>query len=379
MSRCRLHDTSTFVLPSTVNDSKLITSSGRKHYNSNSWKYIPYSNYNTKGVGGGHYDARKAFSFGLPIIIIIGARDLGKTFAAKKFCLKKFVGKNEKFVWLRDNDEARKKLALDNGSRFFSDVPAMEIFGYKDGTIKGEVIYCNGSQCGYLMPSSTFQNYKGSGYNDITNIVYDEFIRELNRNKRVNGAWEIVNSLFTIVRHKKKGEIRIIMTANALDLGDDFLNFIGVTIRDFGFYVNRDSGIVIHYSDNSANFNKKMSDSVIGNLIQNSKFEDNLLKSKFKNETDLFFDKMPEKCRVAMVLCGNLTNVRVYTDGALYYVTNDANPNTYRNKRFVVNISDASVNMPVLPLWHRKLLRELVQENRFRYKNKFYQKFILDI
>lgn len=345
----------------------------------NNWKYIPYSSYNCKGVNGGFFDNRPIFSHCLPINIVIGARDLGKTFSMKKFCLKKFIAKGEQFVWLRDNDEARKKLAMDNGSRFFSDVPEMKLFGYKEGSIQSEVINCNGSKCGYLMPSSTFQNYKGSAFQEISTIVYDEFMRELNRNRNISSAWEIVNALFTISRHKKADNIRIIMLANALDLGDNFLNFIGVEITDFGFYINREKGIILQYCDNSDKFNKKMAESVMGKMITGTNFEDNLLHSKFKNETDLFFDKLPQKSRLVMVLCGNLTNVRIYTDGSLYYATNDSNPDAYKNKRFVTHVGDACLNMPVLPLWHRNLIRDLLKNNRFRFANKFFQKFLIDI
>ena len=83
------------------------------------WKYIPYSVQDSKHV---YYRRRKMMSYNCKTNIIIGARGLGKTYNVKEYCISRFLHKNEKFVWVRDTEEAKKELCNKNGINFFADV-----------------------------------------------------------------------------------------------------------------------------------------------------------------------------------------------------------------------------------------------------------------
>lgn len=282
-----------------------------------SYIFKPYS-FDKSNHPSDYFDDRPSFSYGTKVVGWIGARGIGKTFKAKKYCIRNFIEHNIMFVWLRDSEEARKKLASNNGAKFFSDVPKMKLPYKVSGVIDGETIRINGKTAGYLMPSSTFQNYKGNDYDLIQIIVADEFIAEKNRSNRGSRSWEMINSLYTIARLKNMK--KILFLANALERGDETLQFLGLKIKDFGLYINRDKDVCFHYCDNSPAFNKMRDESTMGRLIKGTAFEDNLFNNKFSDDENLFYDKRPSLCKLQMILEDDENSIRIYSnaDGKLY-------------------------------------------------------------
>jgi len=340
------------------------------------WKFIPYSFEKSKN-GGKFFDPRPSNSFGCKIIIWIGARRIGKTFSAKKEILKKCVkDENFKFVWLRDNDEARKKLAQDNGAKFFSDCKKMN-FQNLNGTISGETILGFGRTIGYLMPSSTFQNYKGNDYEDIQVICYDEFISEKGKAQRGNRSWEIINSLFTVASIRKN--VKILMLANALDRGDPFLNFLGVKIRGFGLYVNREKDVCLHYCDNHPEFNKARNESVLGRLIKGTEFEANLFHNKFADDENLFYDKRPAKTKLFCILETDEGSTRLYYDNDLVlYTVRDYNTDAYKSLRFVSNIDLVTTKRTLAPQNIYDSLKKRASSGLVKFDNAYSKKIFSD-
>ena len=48
-----------------------------------------------------YYDYQKVLSYNALLSFIIGERGVGKTYGAKKFCIKNYINKNDEFVYLR--------------------------------------------------------------------------------------------------------------------------------------------------------------------------------------------------------------------------------------------------------------------------------------
>ena len=342
--------------------------------NMSKWKYVEYSLYDAKGDNG-FYTLRKIKSYNLPINIIIGARGYGKTFAVKKYCLEKFFNNGYKTVWVRDTEDAKKVLCDNDGKKFFEDVPLMHLPDYNEGAIKRGEIYVNGTNMGSVLPASTFQRYKGNSFQECKILVYDEFIREIGRFNK-NTVWETINTFSTVLRSRSDAEIY--MTANALDQGDSFLEFLGLNLRGFGFYINRDKGVVLHYADTSDKFIKKTTKGIVGKLVVNTPLEKNLIESKFMNQGDLTFTKLPSKCRLVCVIQGFAQGVRLYQCGETYYVTDDINGFTYPQKRFCLSLEACDRYLPVLPQKIRKRIRENMEINNILFQNEFQRKFFIN-
>lgn len=337
-------------------------------------QFIPYSFEKTKSK---FYDNRAVYSYNLPVIVEIGARGIGKTYSEKRRAIGRFIYHGEKFVFLRDNDEARKKLTNNNGDKFFADVKRE--FKDLDGKIKGEVIYINGEEAGYIMPSSTFQNYKGSSFEEIKTIIYDEFIPEKGRSRNQYQGYEFINMLYTVARTRKN--VRIVLMANALDRGNEILaDILGIKInKGFGFYINREKGVICHYCDNNPKYNKDRDASVVGKLIKGTAYEENLFNNKFVDDESEFFEKRPEKLRLYCILHNMYSAIRVYigTDSH-FYVTKDFNEDTHAGVRFVNNIEDVNTKLSLIPKYVLDVLISGYNKSQFKFENANLKKIFIN-
>lgn len=338
--------------------------------------FIPYTFENSKNAGG-FFDMRPVMSYGTPFVAVIGARRIGKTFSAKRWCIKKTKNAdNNKFAWLRDNDEARKKLAMNEGAKFFSDCKKMGLVNLK-GKIDGETISVDKKVIGYLMPSSTFQNYKGNDFEDIKYIVYDEFIGEKGKRHNANKGWEIINMLYTIA--STRTDVRIIFLANALDRGDEVLQMLGIKIKDFGIYINRDKGVALHYCDNHPDFNKARENSIMGKLIKGTEYEANLFHNKFADDEQMFFDKRPPKCKLFCILHNYSSSVRLYLHNGTVYVCKDFNVDTNPTIRYVNDFELVDTKKHLVPKTFLDSIKQAFLAKKVFFENAYCKNIFIEI
>lgn len=340
-----------------------------------SYKFIPYTFANSNNPGG-YFDYRPIMSYGTKVIIVVGARRIGKTAGAKKIVVPRCYWNEIKFAWLRDNDEARKKLASNNGAKFFSDFKKLNIKNI-EGTIEGETIKANGKCVGYLMPSSTFQNYKGNDFDDIKWIVFDEFIAEKNTRYNSNRAWEIINMVYTIA--STRNDIRIIFLANALDRSDPILEFFGIKVKDFGIYLNREKSVALHYCDNSPEFNKARDNSVMGKLIKGTQYEANLFNNKFADDEQMFFDKRPPKCKLLCILHNYSSSIRLYIRDGIMYVCRDFNIESNPAIRYVNDLELTDTRHQLIPKTYLDAIKQAFITKRAYFENAFTKQTFIDI
>lgn len=349
----------------------------KETWNGTKWKYAEYSLYNSTEV---YYNLRKILSYNLPINIIIGARGMGKSFAVKKQVISEFINNDERhFLWVRDTAESIDKLVRNNGIKFTEDIPLMQLQELTDIRIKKGICTINGKFGGEFMPAMVYQKFKGSCYQKTYNLVIDEFIPEKTTIKKISPE-AIVNTMSTVVRSRDNG--RVYMMANAIDRADPFLDALGLELGDFGFYINREAGVVLHYADNSEKFNSVNSQGIVGKLLLNTnmkRYADNIMFANFNDDATLIFEKMPSKCKLFIILETPLQQARIYQGDGFLWVTPDVDNTMYMNKRYVVNTMDASIFKPVLPLLIKKKLRENLQSNRFRFQSNFLKKFINEV
>lgn len=143
----------------------------------------------------------KMLSYNQFLNFIIGGRGIGKTFSIKKYLFKRFIEKNEQFIYIRRNKSELDRIDKD---KFFTTELLEQIFkdfvienmetsklntkimfscgneGFKDRenvlTITSTKVILNGKIVCYMKSLSTWVDLKGSEYDEVFSVLFDEVI-----------------------------------------------------------------------------------------------------------------------------------------------------------------------------------------------------------
>lgn len=313
--------------------------------------------------------------------IIIGARGFGKTYRCKKHVVKDYLYNDAKFIWLRDTDAAIEELSANDGKAFFDDIfTNEERFKGVTGKIEGRNIIINGKQAGLIMPVRSFHKYKGNSFESYTNIVFDEFIPENQQQYIGDRALQFINTISTIGRTRKN--FRVFMTANAIDKGDPILEMLGLNInKGFGYYTNKKKGVVLHYAENSEEFNKKNVESNAGRLASDTKYSANLLNNEFAVNDSFLFTKR-KACDIIGIYYNKLNEaVRIYRakDGSEYYACKDLSTTGYNYLRYVFDVSQVTEDKQLVGRDVLQFLTDLMASKMLLFESRYIQKVFLSI
>lgn len=331
------------------------------------------------------YNFNKLFSYIWAwIFIVIGARGRGKTYGAKKWLLSGWLYKKQQFLILRDTQDECEIIAKDGGERFWGDV--LNDKKFKNKNIKIEMtkdsVYINGELAGFIMPATLFSKFKGSQYNKVKRVLYDEFIREKQTRYNGNRALQFLNTLITVGRSRT--DFKIVLTANALDKGDTLLvDVFNIIIDKFGIYKRKNKGVVLDYAENSEEFKQYQKSGNIYKLLQGTRFEDNLIDNQFVDDNTSMFYSTRKPCDLFGIYYNGRedTFVRVYQskDGSEYYCSKDTNPNGVNYMRFTFDIKYANHRIRLADNKEKKLLIEMYQNNLLKFENSFILRVFKDI
>ena len=158
-----------------------------------------------------------------PYSMVLGARSNGKSFWCKRFVLEKaFRSDSHKFIYLRRYQIEARAADVEG---YFRDAPIMEITKgqYSKITIyRGTIYFANvdpetgkdirGDIAGYVAYLSNEQHFKSQNFNDVQEILFEEFITD--------GGYlfrepERLQSLISTVARKRK--IRVWLIGNTIN------------------------------------------------------------------------------------------------------------------------------------------------------------------
>ncbi len=206
-----------------------------------------------------HYSLKKVFSYNLPFMYLIGGRRYGKTYSVKMKLFLDFVNKGKKFAWVRSTDKMLDRIR--QAEQFFGRMrDTFQNIGIENYAIKNDVIYINGKIAGYLFAIDTYYNIKGSDY-EVETVVWDEFMRAKGERLVVGRREKFFDLLESIARDDGK---RVFLLSNSTNQFDEVLQPFNITLREYGCYVYREKGAVIHYIRTSKTHKKNMEDSLSG-------------------------------------------------------------------------------------------------------------------
>lgn len=253
----------------------------------NKWhnNYNPMYYYPSKLMS---YDPKTFFYY-----IAIGSRGRGKTTAAWRWVLKRFLKHKEKFVWLRLTEAPIKKASRNQGKTL---VPPFILKQLKIESIsmRGTIIYMTKvndkgekitTDIGIIDSISTFYTSKGQDMSAYTNVVFDEINRESGEKTTFDITRAFINQIETIARFRL---IRVLMLGNTITDISEILGIFDFQPREFGIYKLTRKHAIIEYMDDSEEFKKLRAKSLAGTLLK----EDSEASVSFINKTNSYSDNL---------------------------------------------------------------------------------------
>lgn len=263
--------------------------------------------------------------------IFFGGRGIGKTFSILKHrCTNAYHDpEHNKFIWLRDSNEVVKKIAAGNSltrpielsDQLFPHISIKKIEGN----------YCfvvdeNDAVIGYLMALSTFHNARGISYEDVSCIVWDEFIPEEGTLVKKNQGSIFLNMYESVNRNREfdgADPVKIIFLSNTNDIYSDVLADLGVASIIEQMQADQkdhyeDADILIQFLSSAAFYEKKK-DTFIYRINQNNKFNAMALDNSFTNSTSLIKRSVRLKGSKGLLTVDNAYTLIEMPDNSLYF------------------------------------------------------------
>lgn len=259
------------------------------------------------------------------LFITIGSRGEGKTYDFKKYCINKFLNKEEEFVYIR-----RYKTELETIGKFFDDIIENEEFPDLELTVKNSKNFSkfmvNGINCGYAIPLSTANVLKSTSFAKVTTIVFDEFIIDdfgiyhYLRNE-VNQFLETLN---TIARLRK---FRCIMLSNAMSISNPYFDYFHINPANLEGIKTYNNGTIVVEKTHNHEYQEKAMQCALGRLIKGTAYEKYAIQNNWLNDNPEFIQQRPPQSKLMLNLKIDKSVFGVWFDDQSYYISTKTDPN----------------------------------------------------
>lgn len=290
-----------------------------------------------------YYNPQKMLSYNRILNFIIGARGIGKSFAMKEHPIRRFLKTGEQFIYLR-----RYKTELKKVQNYFADIEASGKFPGVSFEIKGRTFLINNKVAGWAVALSTWQNEKSNSYPKVTNIIYDEFIREKDNSGYLpNEVDALLNFMDTVFRDRDN--VRCVCLSNSVSLVNPYFiyfNLMPNTEKRYNAY--REILVEIPDSEDFANYRRHTK---FGRLIDGTEYGDMSLNNEFVNDSTVFISKRTKQSRFQFALVYKGLNMGVWVDLelGLMYLSQDFDPSS--PLFFAMTTEDFNENALLMNQW----------------------------
>lgn len=231
--------------------------------------------------------------------LLLGGREVGKSYSVTDFFLRQWRNKNIPFTWLRLTDKAAGKLLQNNAEKLVdpdlrrkynlelitNGNNVYEITKRSEPDKNGKTKIVEKKLMARVYAISTFYNDKGSIFdneflNDPNmryNIAVDEFEREKGEKNTFDIVYALVNQLENLVR-STKDKTRIFFLGNTLESASDVLCAFNFIPEEWGIYKLKSKRAVIEYIEPSEAYKLRRKGTVADILMGNA--------STFTNKID---------------------------------------------------------------------------------------------
>lgn len=335
-------------------------------------------------VNTNYYNGDKLLSYNAFFNLIIGGRGIGKTFFYKKMCLKNFITKGEQFIYLRRTQTELDTIDKDSFfpesilEQLYDDFKIIKTKSVKNAT--SLVFYGNGCDhnlfitsrkvtldnkivC-YMKALSTWVKLKGSEYDHVQTILFDEVLIDMSSRSRylpneVDALMQLISSVF-----RNRTKTKIYCLSNATNFNNPYFLYFNFTENGNKEYYNlKKYGAVFEFPKNTAltmetnpNFYKLSRNSNVFESNANNAFQ----KAEVNN-----IGKIPGK---------KMRLYSIYADGTFLTVYLTSNDETYVAKGYDKNLDVYTFNINNIEMDFTYLIRSSPISQHIR--NNFYNNLI---
>lgn len=231
------------------------------------------------------YDYQKILSYNALINILLGERGVGKTYGASKFVLKRFKTKGKKFAYIR-----RFKTELTKARpKFMTKIQNDEEFKNDKLSFKGDTFLMNDKICGYSMTLTEAQNLKGSNYDDVDTIIFDEFIIEDNVHHYLKDEVTLFLGLCeTLMRLR---DFRAFLLANSVTITNPYFLYFDISLPYNNDIKTFKNGLILVQYMKNKEYRKTKHESRFGQLVAGTPYEKYAIDNQFLLDNNNFIEK----------------------------------------------------------------------------------------
>lgn len=255
-----------------------------------------------------YYDWDRTISYDADVTMVVGARDLGKTYGLRIRCIRDWINNHNTFVVIIRVKQHMSIVSREYFSKVGREFPEWDFktegyYGYiarhgEDSKKRTWHLLC------YFLPLSMAQSAKQGTFMDVRRIVFDEFIIDRkDRYKRYlpTEVTDVINLLDTTSRERPgESSVRphLYLLGNALDVTNPYFRYFGVpTNIEFGYRWFFDKMVLLHYVD-SHEFNRaKREQTVAGRLLSRTDVGAANTDNRFVVGNDEFVERKTRRAR----------------------------------------------------------------------------------
>ena len=261
------------------------------------------------------YDNSRILSYNGLLNFVIGNRGGGKSYNAKKWCIKDFLKNNKEFVYVR-----RYKEELKNITRFFDDIK--HEFPKHEFKVIGKKAYIDKKLCGHFITLSTSHHEKSSTFPNVNKIIFDEFIVDSGYIGYIKNEVEAFLDLFETVA-RSRDNVRALFLGNSISVVNPYFTYfkIRVNLKE-RFTVCKNGLIIVEMFANQDYINMKYK-TKFGQLTHGTRYGNYAINNNFLRDNNVFINhKKPKNCRFmySIKFDGKLYGFWITQDSSTIYV-----------------------------------------------------------
>jgi hypothetical protein len=224
--------------------------------------------------------------------------------------------------------------------------------------VKGREFYINGKLAGWAIPLSTWQSEKSNAYPNVTNIVFDEFLREKDNSSYLpNEVEALLNLMDTVFRDREN--CRCICLSNAVSVVNPYFIYFDL-VPDIQKRFNANENIVVEIPD-SVDFSEARRKTKFGKLIDGTNYGEMSLDNEFTGDSYVFIEKRSKESKFVFTVIYKGLEMGVWVDigQGLMYLSLDNDKTT--KKVYALTTDDLKENVLFMKGWKNNYhLRKLV-------------------